>query len=193
MASAVSHNPKDLRVIKTRQLILDSFINLLGKKDFMSITVSDITRIALINRATFYAHFPDKYGLLKALLSDAFMNYVDRRVPNDAKLTEETIKQLVIALCDYHEESSRQCVKNYESVAPLVEKNIISELEEFVFLLLSRTCQSENSGRLERAATVISWSIYGSAYRWYLNGKKETPAELSNDIAPLFASWIVYA
>ncbi|GAB6928876.1 TetR/AcrR family transcriptional regulator [Paenibacillus sp. JCM 10914] len=191
MTTTPSHNPNDPRVIRTRQLILDAFMYMLNKKDFNSITISDLTKVATINRATFYSHFPDKFGLLDALLSDAFMDYVHRRVPENAILTEETVKNLIHSLCDYHESSSKQCVRNYESVAPLVEKNIIVELEKFVLQLLSKTYAQEDGRSLEQAATIISWSIYEITYRWFIKGKIETPIELFHNIAPFFSFWIV--
>lgn len=43
MASVLPPIPKDPRVIRTRQLILDAFIRQLNSKDFNSITISDIT------------------------------------------------------------------------------------------------------------------------------------------------------
>jgi len=55
----------DLRVIRTRKLIMDSFITLSSKKEFKDITVKDITTEAMINRATFYYHFEDIYDLLE--------------------------------------------------------------------------------------------------------------------------------
>lgn len=54
----------DPRVLRTRKLIMDSFINLSEQKDFTDITIKDITTEAMINRATFYYHFEDKYDLL---------------------------------------------------------------------------------------------------------------------------------
>ena len=47
------------RVLRTRKLIMDSFIDLSGKKEFKDITIKDITTEAMINRATFYYHFED--------------------------------------------------------------------------------------------------------------------------------------
>lgn len=109
MASVLPPNPKDPRVIRTRQLILDAFIRQLNSKDFNSITISDITSSATINRATFYAHFPDKYALLEAMLSEAFSRLVLEQIDAEAPLTEESLQKLIIALCDYHE-SSRHCL-----------------------------------------------------------------------------------
>lgn len=62
----------DLRVIKTRKNIEESFIELLEKKDFHRITVQDLLDQALINRSTFYKHYSDKYELAQILCSQVF-------------------------------------------------------------------------------------------------------------------------
>ena len=59
----------DPRVLRTRKLIMDAFIELSGKKEFKDITVKDITTEAMINRANFYYHFEDIYDLLEKVLS----------------------------------------------------------------------------------------------------------------------------
>ena len=63
----------DPRVLRTRKLIMDSFIELSGKKEFKDITVKDITTEAMINRATFYYHFEDIYDLLEKVLSEVLL------------------------------------------------------------------------------------------------------------------------
>lgn len=57
----------DLRVIKTRKNIRESFIRLLGEKSFSAITVQNILDEALINRTTFYRHYDSKYALVEEL------------------------------------------------------------------------------------------------------------------------------
>lgn len=73
---------KDLRVIKTDRNIRSSFIRLLGRKDFNSITVQDILDEALINRTTFYNHYSSKYELgelISAQLLELFDKVLDAR------------------------------------------------------------------------------------------------------------------
>ena len=59
---------------KTKQLIQQSFVRILEKKPFESITIGEITKTAKINRGTFYLHFQDKFDLLdqmeQQLISD---------------------------------------------------------------------------------------------------------------------------
>lgn len=64
-------NENDLRVLKTRKIIRDSFIELISKKSFDSITINDIAEKAQINRSTFYLHYTDKYELLNKTVDEA--------------------------------------------------------------------------------------------------------------------------
>ncbi|KLU55211.1 hypothetical protein EL84_24420 [Paenibacillus sp. VT-400] len=183
MSGVLSPNSNDPRVIRTRQLILDAFINQLNIKNFNSITIQNITEQATINRATFYAHFQDKYALLEAFLADAFMEYVTKRVDPDARLSAETIQQLIFSLCDYHV-SSNGCIKKYETVAPIIEENIKTQLEQFLLELLSKVAGNVDPKTLKITATTLSWSIYGMTYRWNIEGGQESPAELANRVVP---------
>ncbi|UHA62047.1 TetR/AcrR family transcriptional regulator [Metabacillus litoralis] len=55
----------DLRVLRTKKLIKEALLKLIQEKSFESITIQDIADEALINRATFYLHYQDKYDLLE--------------------------------------------------------------------------------------------------------------------------------
>lgn len=51
--------------IRSRRLIRDSLISLLKEKDISKITVKEIVDRADLNRATFYAHYPDVRGVME--------------------------------------------------------------------------------------------------------------------------------
>lgn len=65
-----AHEP-DLRVRRTRKLLQDALINLMTERSFDSITVAEITERAMVNRATFYRHFRDKYHLSETVFQEA--------------------------------------------------------------------------------------------------------------------------
>lgn len=54
----------DLRVKRTDKLLLEALIALTVRKGFAAVTVSDLTKHAALNRATFYRHYEDKFDLL---------------------------------------------------------------------------------------------------------------------------------
>lgn len=180
----------DPRVVRTRQFIQDAFTELLRHKDFHQITISDITSKATINRATFYAHYQDKYELLDALWADGFTSFLLQRIQPDAPLTEETIRQLIQALCDYHQTLNNKCMKNYTSVAPVVEKNIKQQLESFITQLVTHGANGQDPALLKSAATSMSWSIYGVTYQWNLDGRTESPEQLAARILPIMMNGV---
>lgn len=184
MAGVLHPNPNDPRVIRTRQLILDAFVQQLNIIDFNFITVGDITKAATINRATFYAHFQDKYALFEAFLLDAFTNMVLNKVGTKGPVTKKTLQELIVALCNYHETSHR-CFKKYDSVALLLEENIKLHLEKLILQLISGSDAATDSKSLATAATLLSWSLYGVTYRWNLEGRTESPSELAERVMPL--------
>ena len=58
----------DLRVIKTKNILYNTLIDIMRDKQFEDIKVSDICEKALVNRSTFYAHFSDKYELFSSYI-----------------------------------------------------------------------------------------------------------------------------
>ena len=62
----------DLRVRRTRKLIQRALIELTIEKGFTTITVQDLAERAMVNRATFYRHYTDKYDLLKHYMDEIY-------------------------------------------------------------------------------------------------------------------------
>ena len=54
----------DPRITRTKQLLVDAFQKVSKEKKLSQLTVKNITDEATVNRATFYAHFTDKYDIL---------------------------------------------------------------------------------------------------------------------------------
>lgn len=53
--------------IRSRRMILEAYTQLLKEKDLSKITVTDIVTRADLNRATFYAHYPDVRGVTEEI------------------------------------------------------------------------------------------------------------------------------
>lgn len=61
---------EDLRVRRTKKLIVQAFYRLLEREDFHKITIQQIADEAMINRQTFYLHYQDKYDLLQKIIDE---------------------------------------------------------------------------------------------------------------------------
>ncbi|MDR2976057.1 MAG: TetR/AcrR family transcriptional regulator [Streptococcaceae bacterium] len=84
----ISNKDEDLRVKRTRKLITQAFISLLRKKKFEKISIQEIADDAMINRATFYAHYADKQDLYDSLIDHFLVDFT--KVLDDGTLIEGT-------------------------------------------------------------------------------------------------------
>src|SRR5215216_2706748 len=66
----MTQNLEDLRVRRTRKLLQKALLEAASEKGFAHVTVSDITERAMVNRATFYRHYEDKYDLLTRYMEE---------------------------------------------------------------------------------------------------------------------------
>lgn len=57
--------------LRSKRLIREAFLSLIREKEFSRITVTDIITRADINRSTFYAHYPDVFGVIESFEDDA--------------------------------------------------------------------------------------------------------------------------
>src|SRR5438874_5633402 len=103
----------DPRVKRTRKLLLDAFLSVMAEKSFDDITVQDIAARATVNRATFYAHFVDKYGLVDELIRERFAQMLQRRMVTNAGTTQDHLRRLVLAVCDHWTALDGQCKHSY--------------------------------------------------------------------------------
>jgi AcrR family transcriptional regulator len=71
----------DLRIRRTHKFLQEAMIELISEKGFEAITVGDITERAMINRATFYRHYQDKYDLVVRIFEEAADHLVDHMKP----------------------------------------------------------------------------------------------------------------
>jgi len=56
--------------IRSRRLILQAFTQLMQEKELEKITVTDIIKLADINRGTFYAHYQDTRAVIEQIEND---------------------------------------------------------------------------------------------------------------------------
>ncbi len=66
----MTQNVKDLRVRRTRKLLQKALLETTAEKGFANVTVRDIVERAMVNRATFYRHYEDKFDLLKEYMEE---------------------------------------------------------------------------------------------------------------------------
>ncbi len=175
----------DPRVIRTRQALDQAFAALLREKGFQAITVQDIARRAGLNRATFYAHFPDKHALLEQRIRQGFLAEIDRRTLHACRYSTKNLRSLIIAVCEFTRRSVAHCKPPHGQYESLVESQVKGVLYE---VLLGWLEQVKTAVKPETAATAGSWAIYGLVSQWnHLKGSRSA-TQFADEVLPLVAA-----
>ena len=182
-------NPKaeeklDPRVKRTRSLILQAFSSLLAEKGFETISVQDVTDKAQINRATFYAHYPDKYALLDYSISHMFLQEIEKRTLNACHYTPDNLRNLILAVCEFLSRSHSECAQLHQQFESLVEGTI----KNILFELLSHWLkQTGTKISIDIPATVATWAIFGLASHYSHLKKRPALERFVDEAFPLVA------
>ena len=169
----------DPRVVRTRELIVRAFNELVAEKGHTGLTVREIAGRATINRATFYAHFADQYELFDYVVSEAFREELRRRLPDPSGLGEE-LRAMVLAACDYLEGLNTACSRTDRQFRPLIEARVQAELYELLLRWIEASPADGRSADAEITATVVSWAIFGAGLRWSQGGAPGTVEEYAD-------------
>jgi AcrR family transcriptional regulator len=174
----------DPRVIRTRGLILHAFWDLIAEKNFESISVQDVTDKAQVNRATFYAHFQDKYALLDYSIGQMFKQEIEKRTLSACHYSHDNLRSLILAVCEFHSRLHGECAQPHEQFESLVE----GQIKKHIFGLLSHwLSQPTVKVSTEIPATVATWAIYGLASYYGHNKKRPALEKFVDEALPLVA------
>jgi len=172
----------DPRVKRTRNLILRAFNELLAEKGFDAITVQDIAEKAEINRATFYAHFADKYALLDYSVRQAFRQELEKRTLSACHYSPQNLIALIVTVCEFIVQANQHCKNSSGTFETLIENQVRQQIRELLDLWLTQVGSDTDR---DTAATAASWVIYGLAQDWSRR-KSRPPVEVyAEQIRPL--------
>ena len=189
LSTIITEEKLDPRIKRTRQVIVQSFDELIKEKGFQSLSVQDITTRAGINRATFYAHFPDKYDLLEQAIQQNFRHEIEKRMLNACQFSMINLKNLIMAVCEFLNDTHGPCPLGEHQFQSLVEGQVRSQIYGLINHWLENIPLSKvNPQTRESAATAASWALYGLANEWNLSKQRQPLDEYSEQVLPLLTS-----
>jgi AcrR family transcriptional regulator len=168
----LSRQPDGVRVRRTRKLLREALIELIGKRGFDRITVGELTETALVSRAAFYRNYRDKYDLAEQIF-------------------DEALASLIVTLPEGREE---RWVAFFEHIAEYdrLYGTLLSTKSGSWFADKMRTELGELSGRHLPAAAAgsmtptILGAMFVQAISWWLaHGQPTPPAEIAAHTARL--------
>ncbi|MCL4859664.1 MAG: TetR/AcrR family transcriptional regulator [Caldilineaceae bacterium] len=185
----------DPRVRRTRRLLQQAFRELLAEKRFQAISVQDIAERATVNRATFYAHFDDKFALVDSLIRDEFQECLAKEIAITSALTPGNLCLLCLTVFNYLAYVDTHCSLTDTQFASRFAMAVHQELYVFILAWLKQGLRGDapQRTRLEATATAMSWSIYGAGIQWGRGVFSHTAEELATQLVEVFSDGVMPA
>ena len=188
---AETEKTEDLRVRRTRMLIEKAFVELLQEKRFQSITIQDIADRAMVNRATFYAHFADKYALFEYSMREMFRQTLASKLTESFEYCASTIQSLIATVCDFLAHVDDHCMPGDNQGLPPFDEQITLLVSEALLKGLQSLDGPSQVASPDLIADVASWAIYGAALHWSRQkNRNESAEEFAEHTAPILMSLI---
>ena len=183
MEKEVKSDPRSKR---TRRLLQEALAHLMHKKKFNEISVQDITAQAEINRATFYAHFVDKYELLNAQIRDSFQSLLDEKLPEQPTFTIANLHILSVTAHQYLAGFAGSCAAaSLNNDNKLMVQQVQHQTQEVILEWLQNTPSRPPAPSIEVIALVVSWAIFGTILEVAWNSRKISPEHLTGQVLAL--------
>lgn len=173
----------DLRTIRTKKMIIEAFIELVEEKGYDKLTIQDIADRAMINRATFYAHFKDKQDLYEHIFDvalNAMIQILDT-VPlmEDNRVQVKGIERILTAIFQQIQENKPFFISMTQgSSMDLMRTKLSSLLEEKYVDIFSKLRIKENDIDVP-IDFIIEYmtSIFMTMVHWSIHSQTDFPPE----------------
>ncbi|MFD0671016.1 TetR-like C-terminal domain-containing protein [Cohnella sp. GCM10027633] len=178
----------DPRIVRTRQLIRDAFVDLLQEMDVEKISVNRIAERATINRVTFYLHYRDIPDMMDKL-ADEMIDGIEKALgkPKDGSVSPEDAKLYMVRLLEHIADNA----KWYKVVlasrkTPIFTDRMLTLLTRMVTEGIESKASAELS-RLGIQQEIAIWysssALIGTIVSWLRKDMPYTPKYLAEQFA----------
>ena len=159
---------EDLRVVKTKEIIRNTFKNMILEMDYDYITIKELTERAKINRKTFYLHYDSLDDLLLEIQNSIANNFIEKQI---SYTNLEDMKYLIGLFFESANKNPLDerilCSGSYRNISDRINKKVMDYRKK-----TNRGAFSDNE-----AYENIIFAYYGAnsaiIYRqWVADGKK---------------------
>jgi AcrR family transcriptional regulator len=193
----------DPRIRRTRELLQQALARLLESREFEKLSVQEITDAAGVNRATFYAHYPDKFALLECMVAAHFHALLAERGVVFDGTCSAALRGIVRGVCDYLAQtlcqspvcqspdsaSDRQPAAiglPQNQMAPHMESAVVAVVRTMLLNGLKQH-PAASGDPPEMLAAMASWAIYGAAKEWAQTPNRPSSEEMAVVVVRLVA------
>lgn len=178
----------DRRVKYTIMVLKDALIDALQTQHISKVSVKSICEIADVNRSTFYAHFPDQYGLLHFIEQEVMDNITQYLSGQFFDESEPLSKQVLSRILEYVQE-------NAALFSALLSDNCEPDIQMKIMDLAQLFPVHKNVRTDERIFDYLV--MYGATgcvsiiRKWLQEGMPEPPSRIANIITQVLSHGVL--
>ncbi|TPF93161.1 hypothetical protein BW14_06365 [Bifidobacterium sp. UTBIF-68] len=189
-----SVKPMDRRSRRTRVMLQSALVKLLETKPLNKISVMELTRLADVNRATFYVHYTDIYALFDQLKRELIDSYKDIITRHRGEILQDDYEPLIHEIFEFATANESMSLLVTGKSGDTFSGDLIAAVGAYCNELIdpisaSHASLAPDDGRTQAAETVrdyhfvyLAAGIVGSLKEWYRRGRRE-PIDLVVRIA----------
>ncbi|MCR5845670.1 MAG: TetR/AcrR family transcriptional regulator [bacterium] len=179
----------DRRSRRSRKMLADAFVELVGERGLDGFSITDLTELANVNRGTFYGHFSSKEDLLEYCESE-FLNGISEleeriaQVPVTELGTEETdsfVHSVFVEIFTFVEEHEALLTALLGPKGDIsFEHRIIDTVcTTLIDKILNEQYRVNRTPLVDYYVGYYSSAILGVVLMWLNNESRETPEEMA--------------
>ncbi|MED4054553.1 TetR-like C-terminal domain-containing protein [Niallia taxi] len=177
-----SKNQTDPRIVRTRHLIKEAFVDLLKEMDIEKMTVSKIAARATISRVTFYLHYRDIPDMLEKMADDMIEDIQQILYARTEKQYSSNADWLVLtSLLEHFAEHSSFYKETLGSrKTPIFMERLSNELTKMITERIKEKGNAKiGNGDEEIQTDIAMWygssALIGTIVAWLRNDLPYTP------------------
>lgn len=143
---------------RAKDYITEGLFQLMERKDYNKITITDITNRAGVNRVTFYRNFSSKEEVIKSYLEQSFKEWGSIwEASGDTNIQRQIFR--------YFDENRRVILLLYKA-----------DLQHFLAqnILIACGYNKEEENVISYMKSFVAYGIFGWCNEWYLRGMHES-------------------
>lgn len=181
---------KDRRIDKSKNALKDALILLMEKKEFKTITITEIVHLADLNRGTFYKHYPTQEELLRELIEDVLSDLVHSYRDPYMTIPDFEVSKISVSsikIFDHVKRYSRfYTIIIHSNVLPGFQNRICQVLKE---LIQSDLIQSMPNSEIDRSllSSYNAYALFGLIIEWVNKGFAFTPIQMADQLISIIS------
>lgn len=181
-------NYQDMRVLRTKTMLKNAFIDLLEEKSYNKISIRELTEAAYVNRVTFYLHYKSIDDFVERLVDEIIEDLFEvmKAVNVDNSYTPETelitMTKLLEYIADHHRVYRIMLVTKG---IPLFTPRLMELLQSMMLVTEHRTTAGLSSPEAEVSTWYLASALMGTISLWLEHNMPHEPAYMAMQFVKL--------